>query len=118
MPAAVASLVPLDAVEAPSNATLGLVQAHKQRAWLAVRLAQPVVVAGHVMLGGAEPTEPAAPGSARRLVVTRLFGIGQSTLLQMAAGLHANMGAAPVPLYKGLFTRGLPTLLFKHSQKS
>jgi hypothetical protein len=99
VPAAVASLVPLDAVEAPSNATLGLVQAHKQRAWLAVRLAQPVVVAGHVMLGGAEPTEPAAPGSARRLVVTRLFGIGQSTLLQMASErltLTSNAHAAGV----------------------
>jgi hypothetical protein len=99
VPAAVASLVPLDAVEAPSNATLGLVQAHKQRAWLAVRLARPVVVAGHVMLGGAEPKEPAAPGSARRLVVTRLFGIVQSTLLQMASErltLTSNAHAAGV----------------------
>ena len=94
MPAAVASLVPREGVEAGAHSTLGLVKAHKSN-WYAVRLAQPVVVAGDVMLGVAEP---AAPGSARRLVVTRLFDIGQNTL-QMASErltLTSNAHAAGV----------------------
>jgi hypothetical protein len=52
-------------------------------------------LAGDVMLGVAEP---AAPGGARRLVVTRLFDIGQSTL-QMASErltLTSNAHAAEV----------------------
>jgi len=90
VPGSVLSLVPLDAVDAEANATLRRVLEHKQRVWYAVRLAQPIVVAGDVMLG---LTEDGA-----RLVVTRLYDIGQSTL-QMASErltLSSNAHAAEV----------------------
>ena len=90
VPGSVLSLVPLDAVEAEANATLRRVLEHKQRAWYAVRLAQPIVVAGDVMLGLTD--------DGKRLVVTRLYDIGQSTL-QMASErltLSSNAHAAEV----------------------
>jgi hypothetical protein len=89
VPAAVMSLVPLDDIETDGNSTLRLVQQHKQ-AWTAARLQQPVVVAGDVMLAAATD----AAGT-ERLVVTRLFDIGQSTLqmaserLTLASNAHA-----------------------------
>ena len=90
VPAAVASLVPLEGVDAGANSTLGLVKAHKSN-WFAVRLEQPVVVAGDVMLG----VHPAGQGERARLVVTRLLDVGQSTLhmaserLTLASNAHA-----------------------------
>lgn len=91
VPSSVLSLVPLDAVAsvADVNSTLRLTQEHK-RVWTAARLEQPVVVAGDTML--VQSTDEAGT---QRLVVTRLFDIGQSTLqmaserLTLASNAHA-----------------------------
>lgn len=87
----VMSLVPLDGAErkADANSTLGLVQQHKT-VWTSARLEQPVVVAGDAML-----TLSTDASGVERLVVTRLFDIGQSTLqmaserLTLASNAHA-----------------------------
>ena len=77
VPGSVLSLVPLDAENVEPNSSMALLQANKNK-WLAVRMKQPVVVAGEVMLG------VSTDGDRERLVVSRLFDIGQSTL-QMAS---------------------------------
>jgi hypothetical protein len=73
VPALVSSLVPLAALPSSNSSELGLVQDHKQKNWLAVRLEQqPFVVAGDVLLS-------VAPEK-RTVVITRLYDIGHGSL--------------------------------------
>jgi hypothetical protein len=73
--ALVSSLVPLAALNSSNSSELGLVQEHKQRNWLAVRLEQqPFVVAGDVLLSVAPRNRTGV------VVVTRLYDIGHGSL--------------------------------------
>jgi hypothetical protein len=75
VPAAVMSLLSLGAISGGKNSTIGLIQNHKN-VWLGVRSEkQPFVVAGDVMLHCENCNSDNA-----RIVVTRLYDIGQGTL--------------------------------------
>ena len=72
VPASVMSLVPLAAINSTVNSTLHGLK-HNKAVWNAVRLQrQPFVVAGDVMLSTDE--------DAQRVIVTRIYDIGQSAL--------------------------------------
>ena len=72
VPASVLSLVPLAAINSTVNSTLHGLK-HNKAVWNAVRLQrQPFVVAGDVMLSTDE--------DAQRVIVTRIYDIGQSAL--------------------------------------
>ncbi len=75
VPASVMSLVPLETIAADANETLHRVQMHKKQVWLAMRLAQQIVVAGDVMLAIDKQDVAGNEDCKTSLVVTRLHDI-------------------------------------------
>jgi hypothetical protein len=79
VPTIVSSLVALAKLNSSNTSEMGLLQQHKQKNWLGVRLEQqPFVVAGDVLLSVAPRNKTGV------IVVTRLYDVGHGSL-QMAS---------------------------------